>query len=160
MNNFLSFVQVFTLGSWVGSMIYFSAVVTQGAFRVLPNIDDAGRLVGFTLGGLHALGAIAGVVYLVLTLVVGRSPRALARPAAIGVLAMLLLTWVSQRIVIARMDLLGAQMGSVASTAVGNPLRAEFDRLHGISVNLEGAVLLIGIAALYLTLGSRPGLRP
>lgn len=156
MNNFLSFLRVFALGSWVGSILFFSAVVTQGAFRVLPSIEDAGRLVGFTLGGLHWLGVIAAVVYLVLTLVLGKSPRALAQPAAVGVFAMLLLTLASQRIVITRMDLLRAQMGSIASTAVNNPMRVEFDRLHAISVNLEGAVLLIGIAALYSTLGSKP----
>ena len=34
----------------------------------------------------------------------------------------------------------------MAATADEIPLRVEFDRLHGISVNLEGAVLLIGIA--------------
>jgi hypothetical protein len=42
-------------------------------------------------------------------------------------------------------------MGSVVATPASNPLRAEFDRLHGISVKLEGAVLLIGFAALFLT---------
>ena len=71
---------------------------------------------------------------------------------------MLLLTLVSQRIVIARMDVLRAPgiPGSVAATAAANPLQVEFDRLHGISVNLEGAVLLIGIAALYFTVRSKP----
>ena len=33
----------------------------------------------------------------------------------------------------------------------GKILREEFDRLHGISVKLEGTVLLIGFAALFLT---------
>src|ERR1700722_2697109 len=148
MNTFLRFLQVFALGAWVGSILYFSAVVTQGAFRVLPTLDDAGRLVGFTLDGLHWLGVIAAVIYLLATLALARSVTALARPAALGVLSMLLLTLVSQRIVIPRMDVLSAQMGSVAGTGAGNPLRVEFDRLHGISVNLEAAVLLIGIAAL------------
>jgi hypothetical protein len=156
MNNFLRFLQVFALGAWVGSIIYFSAVVTQGAFRVLANIDEAGRLVGFTLGGLHWLGVIAAVVYLVASMALGRSLKALVRPAAIGVLLMLVLTLVSQRIVIPRMDVLREQMGSVEATATGNPLRAEFDRLHSASVNLEGAVLLVGIASLFLTVRSRP----
>jgi hypothetical protein len=151
MTNFLRFLQVFALGAWVGSIIYFSAVVAQGAFRTLPTIDDAGRLVGFTLGGLHSMGVIAAVIYVVASLALGRSLKALVQPAAIGVILMLILTLVSQRIVIPRMDLLRAQMGSVAATAVGSPLRVEFDRLHGVSVNLEGAVLLIGIAALFLT---------
>jgi hypothetical protein len=155
MTNFLRFLQVFALGAWAGSIIYFSAVVAQSAFRTLPTIDDAGRLVGFTLGGLHSMGVICAVIYLVAALGLGRSPKALVQPGAIGVILMLILTFVSQRIVIPRMDVLRAQMGSVAATVAGDPVRAEFDRLHGVSVNLEGAVLLIGIAALFLTVRSK-----
>jgi hypothetical protein len=156
MKNFLRFLQVFALGAWVGSILYFAVVVTQGAFRVLPSIDDAGRLVGFTLGGLHWLGVIAAVVYLAATVALGRSPKALAQVGAVGVFVMLLLTIASQRVVIPRMDVLRAQMGSVEKTPAGNPLRAEFDRLHGVSVDLEGAVLLIGIASLFLTVRVKP----
>jgi len=156
MGNFLRFLQLFSLGAWIGSIIYFSAVVAQAAFRVLPTMDDAGRLVGFTLGGLHWFGVIAAVVYLVASLALGRSPKALVQPAAIGVILMLILTLVSQRLVIPRMDVLRAQMGSVAATTANDPLRAEFDRLHGVSVNLEGAVLLIGLASLFLTVRSKP----
>jgi hypothetical protein len=58
---------------------------------------------------------------------------------------------VSQYGVIARMDVLRAQMGSVEGTAAGNPLRAAFDRLHQYSVWLESAVLLSGLVALFLT---------
>src|SRR5580693_7285531 len=136
MNNFLRFLQMFALGAWVGSIIYFSVIVTQGAFRVLPTVDEAGRLVGFTLGGLHWFGVVAALIYLGATAALERSIGALARPAALGVFLMLVLTLASQRIVLPRMEVLRAQMGSVAATATGNPLRVEFDRLHGISVNL------------------------
>jgi hypothetical protein len=146
---------VFAVGGWVGSIVYFSAVVTQGAFRVLPTMDEAARVVGFTLGGLHWLAVIAAVIYLVASVALGRSLAALAQPAAIGVILMLVATFVSQRIVVPRMDILRAQMGTVAVTAA-NPLRAEFDRLHGVSVKLEGAVLVIGIASLFLTVRGKP----
>ena len=151
MNNFLRFLQVFALGAWVGSILYFSAVVTQGAFRVLPTIDDAGRLVGYTLNGLHWMGVVAAVIYLLAAMALERSAKALARPAAIGVILMLVLTLISQQIVIPRMDVLRLQMGSVAATASSNPLRAEFDKLHNYSVYLESAMLLAGIASLFLT---------
>lgn len=157
MTNFLRFLQILALGAWVGSIIYFSAVVAQGAFRTLPTADDAGRLVGVTLGGLHSMGVICAVIYLAASLALMRSFKVLVQPAAMGVVLMLALTLVSQRLVIPRMDVLRAQMGSVAAAATGNPLRAEFDRLHGLSVNLEGAVLLIGIAALFLTVRSKSG---
>jgi Domain of unknown function (DUF4149) len=153
MTNILRFLRVFALGMWVGSIIYFVAVVTRGAFAVLTR-DQAGLLVGFTLGGMHRLGVIAAVVYLIASIGLGRSFRALARPAALGVILMLLLTLASQRIVIPRMDVLRVEMESVDATPANDPRRAEFDRLHGISVDLEGGVLLIGLAALFLTVGS------
>ena len=67
MSHILRFLRVFALGTWVGSIIYFVAVVTRGAFAVLAR-DQAGLLVGFTLGGLHQLGVIAAVVYLLAAL--------------------------------------------------------------------------------------------
>ena len=75
-----------------------------------------------------------------------------------GVILMLLLTLASQRFVIPRMAELRGQMGSVEATPASDPRRAEFDRLHGISVDLEGGVLVIGLVALYLTVrASREG---
>jgi hypothetical protein len=146
----LRFLQVFALGTWVGSILFFSFVVTQGAFSVLPNADLAGALVGYTLGRLHIIGIVAGVVYLLATVAAERSIGALAHPAALLVFVMIVCTMVSQYGVIARMDELRVQMGSVEATAA-NPLRATFDRLHQYSVWIESAVLLSGLIALFLT---------
>jgi len=156
MNQVLRFLQVFALGTWVGAILYFAVVVTRGAFAVLPNADMAGALVGFTIKGLHWLGIIAAMVYLAAALGLGRSLRALAQPAALGVILMLVLTLTSQRVVIARMDALRTKMISVAATPRDNPLRLEFDQLHRISVQIESGVLLIGLAALFLTVRSGP----
>lgn len=151
MTQFLRFLELFALGSWVGSIVYFSSVVTVGAFRVLADRDQAGALVGYTLGGLHVFGVIAAIIYLLAALGLGRSLKALLAPAALGVILMSVLTLASERMIIARMETLRTQMISVDATSVKSPLRAEFDRLHRISVRLEGAVLLIGLAAFFLT---------
>lgn len=139
------------LGGWIGAILYFAAVVTVAAFAVLPNQDLAGSIVGRTIGGLHDFGIAAAIIYLIAAVLLRRSPKGFARPAAIGVELMLLLTLVSQELVIPRMDVLRARMGSVAATAATNPLRVQFDRLHGISVDLEVAILVIGLVALFLT---------
>jgi len=151
MRQTLRFLEVFALGTWVGAILYFAAVVTRGAFAVLPNADLAGSLVGFTIRGLHWFGIVAAVVYLAAALGLGRSLQALLQPAALGVVLMLVLTVASQGMVVARMDALRAKMVSVAGTPRDNSLRVEFDRLHRISVGLESGVLLIGLTALYLT---------
>ncbi|MGH9699108.1 MAG: DUF4149 domain-containing protein [Candidatus Acidiferrales bacterium] len=156
MTSILRFVQVFALGTWVGSIIYFIAAVAPAAFGVLASRDDAGAVVGYALTRLHHLGVIAAVIYLLATVALAKSAKGLWQPAALLVILMLVLTVVSQHAVRPRMSALKTQMGSVESTPRDNPLHVKFDELHAISVKLEGAVLLFGIAALFLTVRSRP----
>ena len=146
----LRFLQYLSLGCWLGSIIFF-IVFTQGIFSVIPAKDLTGVVVGYSLARLHVMGIVAGVVYLIATAALEKSVAALARPAALLVFFMILCTMVSQYGVIARMDALRLQMGSVDTTPAGNPLRMAFDRLHQYSVRLESAVLLSGLAALFLT---------
>ena len=154
MTSILRFVQVFALGTWVGSIFYFSAAVAPAAFRVLGSQDQAGVLVEFTLRRLHTLGVVAGIVFLFASALLAMSTtisrQSVALPAA-GVAIMVVLTAISQHVVIRRMTHLRREMVSVAATPPDNPLRLEFNRLHRISVQLEGATLLIGFASLFLT---------
>jgi hypothetical protein len=154
MTSILRFVQVFALGTWLGSIFYFSAAVAPGAFRVLGNLDQAGVLVEFTLRRLHTLGVIAGLLFLLASAAIAVSSsgagKRLVLPVA-GVVIMVVLTIISQHVVIRRMNVLRAEMGSVAATSKDSPSRVEFDRLHGVSVQLEGATLLIGLVSFFLT---------
>jgi hypothetical protein len=138
------------LGCWLGGIVYF-ILFTQGIFSVMPTKDLAGAVVGYSLARLHILGIVAGCIYLIASVAQERSVAALARPAALLVFVMILCTMASQYGVIARMDALRAQMGSVDATPAGNPLRAAFDRLHQYSVWLESVVLFSGLAALFFT---------
>lgn len=150
MANTFRFLQFLSLGCWVGSIIFF-IVFTANIFNVMPTKDLAGTVVGYALARLHVMGIVAGCVYLVSTLAAERSFAALARPAALLVFAMIVFTMISQYGVIARMDVLRAQMGSVEAAAAENPLLVQFNRLHQYSVRLEMVVLLSGLAALFLT---------
>ena len=135
----------------MGSIIFLSFVVAPGAFSTLGSRDQAGAVVGMALTRLHLLGGIAGGLFLVARVAQGRSLAALARPVALLVILMLLVTLVSQQWVGARMTHLRQEMGSVERTPENHPLRVEFNRLHRVSVQLELAVLLAGLAALFLT---------
>jgi hypothetical protein len=150
MTTVVRFLQFFTLGIWIGAIIYFAAIVAPAAFSVLT-ADQAGALVGLTLGRLHLMGIVAGVIYLLVTAIWARSAAALLRPAPLLVLIMVVLTFISQFWVSGTMDALRAQMGSVAATPATDNLRASFDRLHRVSVNLELAVLIAGLLALFFT---------
>jgi hypothetical protein len=150
MTNILRFIQFLALGTWVGSIIYFSFAVAPALFATLSSRDQAGAVVGIALGRLHHLGVIAGVLYIVDSLGLARSPRVFVQPAVVAVIAMLVFTIISQHRVTPRMAQLRTQMVSVDATPPDNPLRAEFDRLHKVSVRLEGSVLLLGLIALFL----------
>lgn len=149
-NQILRFLRALSLGAWIGAIVFFAGIVTQGAFEVLPTQDLAGQLVGFTLTGLHLMGLIAAIVFILASIGMRRSLRAFVEPAVIAVILMAILTVASQFYVIPRMNVLRDQMGSVQATPANDPRRAAFDKLHGVSVDLEGGVLLLGIISLFL----------
>jgi hypothetical protein len=143
--------QFFTLGTWVGGILYFSVIVAPGAFRTLANPDEAGAMVGYSLSRLHIAGIALGLVYLLATLLLGKSAGVLARPASLLVFLMIALTAISQFRVVAKMEMLRLESGSIFATPPGSPIRVAFDRLHTFSVWIEGIVVIAGVAALYLT---------
>ncbi|MGO9642106.1 MAG: DUF4149 domain-containing protein [Candidatus Acidiferrales bacterium] len=151
MTSTLRSLQFFTLGTWVGSILYFSIIVAPGAFRMLANADQAADMIGYSLGRLHIAGIALGLVYLLATLALGRSSGVLGRPASLLVFLMIALTWISQFHVLARMHVLRLEAGSIFATPPDSPLRVAFDRLHTFSVWIEGVVAILGVAALYLT---------
>lgn len=154
--NILRFLQIFALGTWLGAIIFLSFVVAPGAFDTLQSRDQAGAFVGMSLGRLHHFGVIAALIYVIAGLALAPSLKSLLQPATILVIVMALLTAVSQHAVTPRMAALRREMVSVDATPRHNPLHVEFDRLHVWSVRVEGTVLLLGLAALFLTVRTKP----
>ena len=138
-----------SLSLWLGSDVFLSFVVAPGAFSVLASRDQAGAIVGYSLTRMHWMGIVCGVVILLVRLLRIRSLTSLVAPAALCVMLMIILTVISQVAVSPKMAVLRVQMGSIEATAAGNPLLAEFARLHTISVGLESGVFLAGFAALF-----------
>ncbi len=150
MNSILRTLEFLALGVWLGSDMFLSFVVAPGAFRILASRDQAGAMVGYSLGVMHIGGIVCGLIILGSRLLRARTFASLATPAALCVLLMVALTALSQFTVSPKMAALRMHMGSVQATAAGNPLLVEFSRLHRISVSLESGVLLTGLAAMYL----------
>jgi uncharacterized membrane protein len=149
MSILLRTIEFLGLGCWLGSDVFLSFVVAPGAFSVLASRDQAGAIVGYSLGRMHGMGIVCGVVILLARVLRIRSLAALVAPAALCVALMILLTVISQVAVSPKMAGLRVQMGSIEATTAGSPLLAEFARLHTISVGLESAVLLAGMAAMF-----------
>jgi hypothetical protein len=154
MSTLWRFLKVFTLGTWVGSMIFFG-FAAAALFTTLSSPDQAGNVVAILILRLHLFGIIAAVIYIVVALIAARSWRGFVQPASILVELMLLATLFSQLWIVPTMGNLRTQMGSYVTTAASSPLKQQFDHLHVISVRLEGCVLIAGIVALFLTVWQR-----
>ena len=149
MSVFLRAIEFLGLSIWLGSDVFLSFVVAPGAFSVLATRDQAGAMVGYSLGRMHWIGIACGLVILLVRVLRIRSLTALVAPAALCVVLMIILTVISQVAISPEMAVLRVQMGSIEATSAGSPLLAEVARLHTISVGLESGVLLAGFAALF-----------
>lgn len=157
----LRFLMVLSLVVWVGGLIFFAFVLAPTAFQVLPNTHLAGNVVGRALSKLHWIALISGVVFLFSSLLYSYLTQGTAHIFAmrhILICLMLALTLVSQFWIIPRMDTLRAQVGDFASVPLTDPARVQFDALHVWSTRVEKAVLLLGLAVVYLT-ATIPGQR-
>jgi uncharacterized membrane protein len=143
-------IEFLSLSLWLGADAFLSFVVAPGAFAILGNRDAAGMMVGFALARLHFAGIFLGVVFLAARLVRTHDFGSFTSAAALCVVLMVLLTAVSQFTVSSRMEALKKDMVSVQNTPETDPRRLEFNRLHHRSVAFEGAVLLLGLAGMFL----------
>ena len=147
---FIRTIEFLSLGLWLGADAFLSFVVAPGAFAILGNRDAAGMMVGFALGRLHFAGIFLGLVFLAARLARTHDFSSFASAAALCVGLMVLLTAASQFTVSNRMAALKREMVSVQNTPETDPRRVEFNLLHHRSVAFEGAVLLLGLAGMYL----------
>jgi uncharacterized membrane protein len=152
--SFLRFLMLLSLVVWIGGLIFFAFILAPTAFQVLPNTHLAGNVVGRALGKLHWLAIISGIIFLISSLLYSHMTDGTAHLFAtrhVLICLMLALTLFSQFWIIPRMDTLRASVGDFASVPIDNPLRVQFDALHIWSTRVEGAVLLMGLIAVYLT---------
>ena len=150
----LRFFMLLSLVVWIGGIVFFAFVVAPALFSLLPNTHLAGLVVTRSLKTLHWIGLVAGLVYVLTSFAYARLTTASVQPlAARNVLMyiMLALTAVLQFSIIPKMDALRLSVGQIDAVASDNPVRVQFDALHVWSTRLEGAVLLLGLALIYLT---------
>jgi hypothetical protein len=156
MTTFLRILRLYPLALWAGGEVFF-VLVAGIAFTVLPDAHSAGMVVRGALIDLHRIGIGAGVVYLLATLGLLATRRDTHRARAVEVAlvgVMLALTLYSQMSVIPRMENDRLSLGGdVTQVSKDDPVRHDFDRLHSLSVNLEGAVLLCSLVLIALAPG-------
>jgi uncharacterized membrane protein len=150
----LRYLLLLSLVVWVGGLIFFAFVLAPTVFSVLPTRHMAGSVVARSLGILNWMGIVCGVVFVSTSMLDSRLVDGAAQPFAVRhliVYAMIILTFVAMFAISPRLIELRNQMGTVDNVPHDDPRRVEFNRLHIWSTRVEGTVLLLGLALLFLT---------
>lgn len=140
------------LGCWLGGIVFFSFFTAPAVFTVLPR-HEAGQLISTIFPRYYMLGYIVGTISLVLAiyLTAVNSPRLWWGITTLVLAIGLGITFYAGTVILPRADALRA----VTEDANPDPVKkAEFDSLHRNSVILNGAVLLLNIAAIAGTAGA------
>lgn len=154
--SFLRFLMLLSLVVWIGGLIFFAFVMAPSLFdpKVLPTHQLAGNVVSRTLGILHWMAIVCGVVFAGASMIDSRIVNGAAHPFAASnliVYLMIALTLVGMFGIASHMQTLKDQMGMIDNVPQDDARRMEFNRLHVWSTRVEGTVLILGLALLFLT---------
>jgi uncharacterized membrane protein len=141
-----TFFYLLCLGSWIGSIVFFSFFTAPIVFSRLP-VAEAGKVVSGIFPFYYALGYGTGTIALALTIYFARigERRSLWVVTAVLLAVSLCLTLYAGVIVRPRTT----AFRTVVEDPNPDPIRkAEFDQLHKLSVRLNGGVLRINLFAL------------
>jgi hypothetical protein len=146
---------------WLGAEIFFPVVAAVTFEKLRPDTHTAGMIVGSLLRILHGMGLVSAMVALAL-LALGPAwgiykPRAMLVPMALLVLA-IGFTIYSQFSIIPAMerDRINAG-GAIDAVDAANPSRMDFEKLHHLSEDVEGVILLLGLATVVFVAKAETG---
>jgi hypothetical protein len=139
---------------WLGAEIFFPVVAAITFTTLRPDTHTAGTIVGELLRILHGMGLVSGMVALALLALAPAwaiyKPRAVLAPMGLMVV-MIALTIYSQFAIIPAMERDRVSAGGAIQTGdASNPITVHFDKLHNRSEDVEGIILLLGIATVVL----------
>lgn len=159
--------ELVALSLWLGAAVLFAAVVTPALFEVLPSRSVAGDIVGRVLPALMWAGIVVSSMVGLLEALdqqLIRTPN--WQPAAgpfdwndvvhyggmrvagqrAGAGMVIGLACIGVLLIGQRIDRLRASIGGpIDALAPGDPRRIEFGRLHGLSVAVLGAGMLVAL---------------
>lgn len=154
--SFLRFLMLLSLVVWIGGLIFFAFVLAPTVFTpsILPTRQLAGNVVNRSLGILHGMAIACGLVFAITSMIDSRVVNGTAQPLAprhLLIYLMILLTLVSVFAIAPKMQVLRQQMVMIDEVPHDDARRVEFNRLHHWSTRIEGTVLLLGLALLFVT---------
>ena len=149
----LAFVEVLLLGAWLGAMGFFSFAVPQSGFAVLPSRELVGLLVTSTITKVEILGLVIGGLLIVVQLASWKARGGAKFVRLILIVFMVGAAALSHFWITPEMVSLRNAMGPALESAT-DPLKIQFNHLHGYSVGSLMAAMIGGVVTLFLTVRS------
>jgi hypothetical protein len=151
------------LAAWLGSAIYFSAVVAPSAFGVLRSFglqnsgEIAGTIVTRTLSVVNTSGFLLSLILLLTAFALKRFSSRWSFMLQLLLLTIVALTTAAgEWIIAARMRALRlAMLGQIDQVPLSDPNRIAFAALHGYSVAALSIAMLASLVVILLMLFSR-----
>jgi hypothetical protein len=135
--------RIIAVALWLGAIVYFAFGVAPSVFAVLNPYPSgrpvAGDIVSRALALLHFFGLGCAVIFLLLGF------RRLVSASNVLMLAMLVLTGVSQFVITPKIHAIRVRVGIEAMDA---DQYRDFTFLHKLSTTTEGVILILGIGTL------------
>ena len=155
MNFILRTLRLLGVVTWVGGLIFFAFVEAPTAFHVMGTNRQFAQLINGSITTLNRLGHAAGLIFVFATIVLwirssSRSRRLLLAQILLVVLMIAATIYVQHGIIPAMERDRTAAGGDITAVPSNNPMRVDFDRLHGLSEEFEGSALLLGLGVILL----------
>ncbi len=140
---------------WLGSILFFGAVVAPRAFQLMGKSPEFGTFIGACLLTLHSAGLWCGVLVIVAVRLLKQHARLPLLQVGL-VFVMIALTWASNRFIIGPMEHDRALAGGqIEALLPGSPLRDDFEARHKWSTGVESVVLLLGLGIVVVAASER-----
>lgn len=140
---------------WLGSILFFGAVVAPNAFKLFGNTAQFGTFIGLCLLLLHSAGLWCGVAIIIAVRLLKGNARWPYVQLCLA-FGMMVLTFLSNRLILVPMEHDRALAGGqIESLLPGSPLRDDFNLRHRWSTTVEGTVLLLGLGLVVIAASER-----
>lgn len=146
------FFYLLSLVCWLGAIIFFSFFTAPVVFTRLP-IHDAGKVISAIFPRYYILGYVSGAVALALAIYLMETygQRTWWSATIAALIFALGCTIYAGAVIRPQID----AIRTVVEQPNPDPAKkADFDRMHHLSVTLNGAVLLLDLFALFTTAGA------
>jgi hypothetical protein len=154
----LRFAHLLALMVWIGSVV-FLFVTAQALFTALPR-ELAGRATAAIFPRYYLLGGVCAIAAILSALLLGWRAGSFGRALTLEIVLLVImggLTLYAGQVLLPEADSIRLSLPALEGTPAHETARARFGRLHGESVLLTGAVLLLGLGIIGL-LAVRPPL--